>query len=738
MRSRYVGKQAPPGIAGSARAADQAATNTQAVATTDTLPPLRVRTLGGFTVWRGADAMPASTWARPRIAALFKYLLTAPGHCAQRDYLLEAFWPDEDPALSAGRLRVTVHRLRRVLGETGAGRGYVRTDNESVALVPAPGAEAPTDWLDALAFQQAAAVALAHHDIERCRGALALYAGDYLPDDQYEEWAAARREALRHQYLAVLLRLAELRAGQGEDGRAEAERCLLTVLQIDPTHEPATRALMRVQDTAGRPAEALRTYHLLVDTLRRTLDLAPDTQTQVYYAALLATHAAATLRRTNPPTPLTSFLGGAQHLVTLAALLGHRARPHTAEDDPPTCRLLTLTGSGGCGKTRLATELGRALLDTYRDGVWIVELAALTDAALIVVEVARVVGVREQAHQPLVDTLTTHLKERHLLLILDNCEHLLNGCAVVAAALLGACPLMAIVTTTREALGMLGETVWRVPSLPLADPARLPPPPALPAYAAIGLFVERARAVQPGFVLTAANCSAVARLCYHLDGIPLAIELAAAQLVTLAVDAVAARLDDRFRLLAGGNRAALPRHQTLRAVLDWSYALLDPLERLLLQRLSVFAGGWSREAAEVVCTGGSLTRARIAPLLDDLHRKSLVQREETSPAGPRSRLLETVRQYADEQASQGDERSARRDAHLSWCLSLITHTAQARQGTEQHAWLALLTAEHDNLRAALAWCAGAGQHAEAGLRLATELSYFWERSGDVAEGRRWL
>ena len=517
-----------------------------------------------------------------------------------------------------------------------------------------------------------------------------------------------------------------------------AEHCLLTLLETEPTHEPATRALMRVQDAAGRPAEALRTYHLLVDTLRRTLDLAPDTQTQVYYAALLATHAAATLRRTNLPTPLTSFLGGAQHLVTLASLLGHRARPHTAEDDPPTCRLLTLTGSGGCGKTRLATELGRALLDTYRDGVWIVELAALTDAALIVVEVARVVGVREQAHQPLVDTLTTHLKERHLLLILDNCEHLLNGCAVVAAALLGACPLMAIVTTTREALGMLGETVWRVPSLPLADPARLPPPPALPAYAAIGLFVERARAVQPGFVLTAANCSAVARLCYHLDGIPLAIELAAAQLVTLAVDAVAARLDDRFRLLASGNRAALPRHQTLWAVLDWSYALLDPLERLLLHRLAVFAGGWSREAAEVVCGGGSLVRARIAPLLDDLHRKSLVQREEASPAAPRSRLLETVRQYADEQASQGDERSARRDAHLSWCLSLITHTAQARQGTEQHAWLALLTAEHDNLRAALAWCASADQHAEAGLRLATELSYFWERSGDVAEGRRWL
>lgn len=729
VRSRYLGKLPPTGATDGAAAPDTAA---QARAA------LRVRTLGGFEVWRGGSAVPATSWRRRKVAALFKYLLSVPEQRAHRDYLQETLWPDEEPDMAAANLRLTLHRLRRVLGASGAAQSYVRLDGEMIVLDPCTEAD-QAGWLDAAVFERVAIEALAGCDAGACRGALALYTGDYLPDDIYDEWTIARREALRGKYLALLLHLADLRAAAGDSD--EAARHLRDLLVVEPSHEAAARALMAAQAAGGHPAEAVRTYHALTDALQRDVGVEPAAQTRALYETLLAAQASAAARRTNLPAPLTSFLGRDQELAALAALLGSPAPTAAAENETAPCRLLTLTGAGGCGKTRLAIELGRELLDGCHDGVWLVELAALSDTALIVPEVARALGLLAHAPDASLDMLTAHLGARQLLLILDNCEHLLDGCARIAAALLSACPSLRILATSREALGIVGESVWRVPSLAVPDPVRLPPPDELRAYAAIRLFVGRARAVQPAFALTASNSRAVAEICYQLDGIPLAIELAAARLLALTVAEVSDRLSDRFQLLAGGNRAALPRHRTLRAVLDWSYALLAPPERVLLRRLAVFVGGWSREAAEAVCGGGEVTTGGVAELLDRLAAKSLVQRHDGDAGGteqPRYQLLQTVRQYALSQATEDEEWRGLRDAHLSWYLSLAERADLAWHGPEQQRFLGLLDVEHDNMRAALSWCAADGSNAAAGLRLASALASYWDWRGYLAEGRTWL
>ena len=296
-------------------------------------------------------------------------------------------------------------------------------------------------------------------------------------------------------------------------------------------------------------------------------------------------------QRTNLPIQPTSFIGRRQEMAEVRRLL-------------TATRLLTLTGTGGVGKTRLALHVAADLVDAYRDGVWLVELASVTDPALVLQAVAAALGVREQPGRPLRDTLIDFLDARHLLLVLDNCEHLVAACAQLADAVLHACPTVTILATSREALGVGGELTWRVPSLPAPDAQHPPPLEHLTQYEAVRLFIDRAVFALPSFTVTNANAPAVAQICWRLDGISLAIELAAARVKLLAPEQIAARLDDRFRLLTGGSRTALPRQQTLRAAIDWSYDLLSEPERTLLRRLSVFAGGWTLEGAEAVCGDG--------------------------------------------------------------------------------------------------------------------------------------
>ncbi len=405
-------------------------------------------------------------------------------------------------------------------------------------------------------------------------------------------------------------------------------------------------------------------------------------------------------------------------------------------------RLLTLTGAGGSGKIRLGLQLAAEMLEDSPDGVWVVELASLSDAALVPNVVASALGVREAPGRPLSEILAESLAPKKLLLVLDNCEQVVGACADLAAALMRSCPGLTLVATTREALGAPGEVVWPVPSLSTPDPDRLPPSggriAALGQYEAVRLFIDRACLTKPGFAVTNENAPAVAQICHRLDGIPLAIELAAGRVKVLMPEQIAARLDDRFRLLTGGSRTVLPRHQTLRAAIDWSYDLLAEPERTLLRRLAVFAGGWTLEAAETVCAGEGVESREVLELQTHLVDKSLVIVEQGVGGEARYRLLGTIRQYARDRLFEAGEAGRLRDVHRDWFLELAERASRELRGPDQAQWLERLEQEHDNLRAALEWSQAGEGGAEKGLELAAALHRFWTIRGHLTEGRQWL
>ena len=424
----------------------------------------------------------------------------------------------------------------------------------------------------------------------------------------------------------------------------------------------------------------------------------------------------------NLPQQVTSFIGREQALMDLKRLL-------------PKVRLLTLTGSGGCGKTRLSLQVAADLLERFPDGAWLVELAPLSDSDLVPPTVASVLGLKEEPSKPIIQTLTEYLKDKRLLLLLDNCEHLLEACAKFADALLRQCASVQIVASSREGLGINGEQAYRVPSLALPDPKKAHTPVSVAQFEAVQLFIDRALLARPDFQLTAQNASRLASVCFRLDGIPLAIELAAARVRSLSVEEINRRLDHRFRLLTGGSRAALPRQQTLRSLIDWSYDLLQDSEKLLLRRLSVFAGGWTLDAADRICAGDEVEDGEVLDLLTSLIDKSLVAVDE-SEAGFRYRLLETVRQYARERLVESGGTEAIRTRHRDYFLAFADEADKKLLGAEQADWLRRLEKEHDNLRSALEWSDAEAQ-AQEDLRLCAAMHRFWFTRGYVAEGRQW-
>jgi len=425
--------------------------------------------------------------------------------------------------------------------------------------------------------------------------------------------------------------------------------------------------------------------------------------------------------RHNLPVQVTSFIGRERELAEVTERL---ADTH----------LLTLTGSGGCGKTRLALQAAADLVDRFPDGVWFVDLAPLNDPTLVPHAVALALEIREIPGRPMLATLVETLRSRHLLLLLDNCEHLIDACARLADAVLQTCARVRVLASSREMLGVRGETTTRVPSLTLPDLASGPSVEELRQNEAVRLFVDRARAVVPSFGATRENATALARVCQRLDGIPLAIELAAARVRVLTVDQIAERLDDRFRLLTGGSRTALRRQQTLRALIDWSHDLLSEEERTLCRRLAVFAGGWSLEAAEAVCSGDGIERDAVLDLLTSLVDKSLVGFEGQG-VEQRYRFLETVRAYAGEKLFDAGEARSVRERHLAWCLALAEQAEPELFGPASRVWLDRLEGDYASLRVALDWCLETDP--DAGVRLGGGLWAFWFIRGDV-EGRRWL
>ena len=427
----------------------------------------------------------------------------------------------------------------------------------------------------------------------------------------------------------------------------------------------------------------------------------------------------------NLPRQLSSFIGREAEIVAAEARLGGTS-------------LLTLTGAGGVGKTRLAMEIAAHLAPSFPDGVWLVELAALTDAELVDDAVAAALSIKQRAGTEILGALIEDIGARQLLLILDNCEHLIGGVVTMTDELLRRCPNLKVLATSREALGIPGEALLPVPSmsLPTADVGT--DPRAMADSDAVRLFVDRAGAVLPGFALGPANADAIAQICRRLDGIPLAVELAAARVRSLPPNQIAARLDDRFRLLTGGSRTALPRHRTLRAAMDWSFDLLGEAEQAILPRLAVFAGSFSLDAAEAITSGGAVDEADVLDLLGHLVDRSLLVSEDGDREA-RFRMLETIRDYAQERLAETGEARSRYERHRDWFVGLVERARPGFfSGPVQPEWVARLAADHDNLRAALRWAHEDPDGANAELSMASGLWRFWEVRGDLEEGSAWL
>jgi predicted ATPase len=428
----------------------------------------------------------------------------------------------------------------------------------------------------------------------------------------------------------------------------------------------------------------------------------------------------------NLPGEVTSFVGRRREIARAARLL-RRAR------------LVTLTGVAGMGKTRLALRVAAQVREAFPDGVWLVELAALTDDTLLPQTVADVLGIQSRLHVPTVDTLTDHLADTRLLLVLDNCEHLLDGCAALASRLLAAAPGVRILATSRQALGVAGEHLFEVPPLPVPDPGQPMTARAVARHGAVRLFAERAAVARPGFTVDASNRATIVRVCQRLDGIPLAIELAALRVRALSVGEILAGLDDYLGFLAAGSRVAVPRVQPLRAAIDWSFALCWHDEQQLWIWASVFASGFDLAAAEAICSGQGIARDDVVDLVAGLVDKSILTRtghDTDTPA--RYRMLEAIRHYGEERLAASGHLTAVRARHRDHYHRLATRAEQEWLGPNEYAWFTRLRREHPNLRAALEFCLTDPGQARAGLEITAALWHYWVRSGMHTEGRYWL
>jgi predicted ATPase/DNA-binding SARP family transcriptional activator len=668
---------------------------------------LRIDLLGGFCVAAGTQVVAEGAWRLRKARTLLKLLALSPEHSLHREQAIEALWPNVDVAAGSNNLRQALYVARRALDSCGED-GAQRLDLSHDVLTLTNGRLR----IDVEAFESAVAAAAAAGSIEAYRNAAQLYTGELLPEDRFDEWAVAKRRALRERHLGLLVELARLSEDAGDHAAAAA--ALQQAVLEEPLHEHAHRELMRIYALTGRRQRALAQFHLLRESLRREVEDEPDETTRRLYRDILTRQpetdaapepAPAARRQTrarqhsdNLPLQLTSFVGRERELREVIGL----ARRH---------RLLTLTGPGGAGKTRLALEAARELIHDAPDGVWLVELAGLSDAALVPDAVAAALGVESRSARPSEQAIAAHVDTRAMVILLDNCEHLVGACAGLAEHLLTRCPNLRMLATSREPLHASGEVNWRVPSLSPREAATL--------------FADRAAGVSSSFALSRENEAAVAEICTRVDGIPLAVELAAARVGVLAPAQIAERLRDSFAVLAAGRRTALTRQQTLAGTLDWSHELLDAEERRLFRRLGTFAGSVDLEAVEFVCEGSLDVLARLVD-------KSLVVVEDQEGAS-RYRLLETMRQYARERLAQAGEEARLQALHRERYLRVAETLEPDADDAETRA---RFSREVDELRWALRTALRADP--DVALRMAAALWRFWHDRGDLNEGARWL
>jgi predicted ATPase/DNA-binding SARP family transcriptional activator len=556
----------------------------------DPTSPLRILVLGPFRVEVAGRAVPESAWRLRKATSLVKLLALAPGHRLHREQVMDHFWPELDPSAAVNNFHQVLHAARRALEPAAERRQpptFLQLSRDVLTL-----GDPHQVCVDLDAFEAAASRAR-RGEIAALEQALALYGGDLLPDDLYEDWTLTRRDYARGRFVDLLLARAQQReAGGNLAGAADDYR---RALEADPDRAAAQSALNRLSSLLGdRPPES---------------------------RPLLG----------NLPYDVADFVGRRREVAVVRALV-------------TTHRMVTLVGPGGVGKSRLALAAVRAVQDTFPGGAWWVDVDTLTDGERVPVHLLGVLGLLTIDEQPPLATLMDHLRSRRVLVVLDGCEHLAAACGTVAAQLLGACPALQMVVTSRQPLGVTGEAVWTVPPLAVPGAAAALLHEEWAEYDAVRLFVERARLRWPDFGLSAATAPPVARICRRLDGLPLAIELAAARVLVLSVEQIAERLDRRLQLLTGG--AGPARHQSLLAAIDWSHALLSEPERVLFRRLAIFERDWQLADAEQACAAHDLPHHTILDVLGALVDKSLVVAQ-PDPRGPTTfRMLETIREYA--------------------------------------------------------------------------------------------
>ncbi|MEU8786661.1 BTAD domain-containing putative transcriptional regulator [Streptomyces sp. NPDC048637] len=652
-----------------------------------------------------------------RLRGLLIALALKPGHVVPKASLVDWIWGEHPPAEATNALQRLVSRLRKALPD-----GVVERQPDGYRLTVEP------DAVDAVRFERLviAGQACTEHGSRRVRllrEALELWRGAAMQDVGLQDSAAfdaavSRLEGLR--LTATEERVdAEVALGRG----AEMVTELTDLVAAHPMRERLVAALMRALGAAGRGSEALLVYERARETLADALGVDPSPELAALHLALLRGELGRReeSRKTNLRAELTTFVGRGTEVAAVRELITEH-------------RLTTVIGPGGSGKTRLATETARTLLGDLPDGAWLVELAAIGADGDVAQSTLAGLGLRDALlggtpNTELTDRLIAAVREREALLILDNCEHVIEAAAVFAHRMLGECRRLRILATSREPLGITGEALW--PVEPLALPEGDAGPGEIESSPAVRLLRDRAGAVRRDLAVDGHTLATMVRVCRALDGMPLAIELAAARLRTMSLDQLANRLDDRFRLLTGGSRTALPRHRTLRAAVDWSWELLTDAERTVLRKLSVFSGGASLEAAERVCAGDAVAQEQVLELLTALTEKSLLLAE--GAGAPRYRMIGTIKEYAGHRLAEAGESDLARHAHLAYFTELTETADPHLRRAEQLEWLATLEAEHDNIGSATRGALAAGE-AQAAMRLAAGAGWYWWLGGHRTEG----
>jgi predicted ATPase/DNA-binding SARP family transcriptional activator/Tfp pilus assembly protein PilF len=717
------------------------------------------------------DGRPVAIGHNKAVALLAYLAVTQQYHT--REALSALLWPDHDPGSARAEVRRMIWALNKSLG-----KAWLAVDRESVALLPQPGL-----WLDVDHFRHLLATGQSHGHpagegcpacLEPLTKAVELVRGDFLAgfsladSPEFDTWQRFETESLRRELAGALERLVQLYQANGQAGNEQAIGYARQWVALDPLQEQAHCQLMQLYARAGQSAAALRQYQVCTQVLADELGVEPSMETTTLYEAIKANRlpllaqvdiqlskpaapAEFPLPRTsispapslsadrletaapprhNLPVQLTPFIGRRQEMKAVGELL-------LRED----ARLVTLTGVGGTGKTRLALQVAGSLLDHFEDGIYFLPLGDLSDPTLVLPTIAKQVGVHEGGSQPLLEILKSSLQDKHMLLILDNFEHVLKAGPLIAE-LLAAAPRLKVLVTSRALLHLRGEREYMVPPLQLPARTQAVSLQLVEQVEAVQLFVERAQAAQSDFTLTVENAVAVAKICYQLDGLPLAIELAAARIKLLPPPLLLARLDSRLKLLTGGAQDLPTRQQTLRNTIDWSYSLLNEAEQTLFARLAVFVGGFTLDTAEAICNLDNSHTGATGPVLDVLEgvmsllNNSLLTQQDTSGSQPRFRMLETIREYALERLAERGETEILRQRHAHYFRAWLENFG-LQFFPNTGLWLNLVEEEYDNLRAVLTWSVLDGERAELGASMVGVLYWFWYQHGYLSEGRNW-